>query len=163
MALLDEIAGYMEAQSTAFTKLAGSAGNLARGFMPDASPAPDTIVALYETGGSAPVHTFSTGTANTRYFEQPRVQIIARSSDYPTAHNLISKAFTLLDGVANQDLASTGGSRYIDITAVQSPFSIGRDANSRFLMSVNFDVLKLVSGVVGDPGAFDSGFTGGFA
>ena len=56
MPLLDDIATYMAAQSTAFTKLSGSAGNLSKAFMPDAAPAPDTIITLYETGGSSPTH-----------------------------------------------------------------------------------------------------------
>ena len=160
--LLDDIATYLAAQSTAFTILAGTEGNMTKGFMPDAAPAPDTCTTLYETGGTAPTHTFSTD-ADTRYFENPRLQIMTRSTSYESARDRADKAFKLLDGLANTVLPTTAGSLYIDISAVQSPFSIGRDANDRFLMSVNFDVMKTVAGSIGDVGAFDSGLTGGFA
>jgi hypothetical protein len=161
--ILDEIATYLAAQSTDFTALSGSGGNLTKAFMPDAAPAPDTIATIYETGGVAPVHTFSTGDLPDRAFENPRVQMITRSTSYTTARNLADTAFKLLDGLNSQSLPTSTGTRYIDITAVQSPFSIGRDANGRYLISVNFDVRKLVTGITGDPGGFDSGFSGGFA
>jgi len=163
MPLLDDIATYMAAQSTAFTILSGTAGNMTKGFMPDAAPAPDTCTALYETGGLPPTHTFSTAAYGTLYFENPRLQVLTRSSSYVTARDLADKAFKLLDGVTGTVLPTSAGSLYIDISAVQSPFSIGRDENNRHLISVNFDVMKTVAGSVGDVGAFDSGFTGGFA
>lgn len=160
--LLDDIATYLAAKSTAFTLLSGTAGNLTKAFMPDSAPAPDTIVTIYETGGFGPTHAFSTS-SNTRLFENPRLQIITRSTRYDTARDLASRAFTLLDGIAGQVLPTSVGTHYIDIRAVQSPFSIGRDENGRSMVSVNFDVRKQVGQVVGGtPGGFDSGFTGGF-
>lgn len=156
--ILDEIVAYLAAQSTDFTRLAGSGGNLSAGIMPDASPAPDTIATVYETGGLPVVHTFSTDGVN-REFEQPRIQIVTRSTDYQTARNLADTAFKLLDGLSDTTLS---GTHYMDISAVQSPFSIGRDGNERHLVSVNFDVRKRVTGIAGDPGAFAEGFSGGF-
>lgn len=160
--LLDDIATYMAAQSTAFTKLSGSAGNLSKAYMPDASPAPDTLVTLYETGGLPPTHTFTTG-GGTLYFENPRLQVLVRSSAYTTARNLADKAYVLLDSIAHTVLPTTGGTMYLSVSAVQSPFSIGRDENGRYLVSCNFDVQKLRTGLVGDPGAYSAGFSGGFA
>jgi len=141
--LLDDVATYLDAQSASFTKLSGSVGNLTKAFMPDDSPAPDTIVTVYETGGIAPTHVFSTGAGVARAFENPRLQVIARSSRYATARNLAETAFTILDGFAGGTSITTAATPlYMDITAVQSPFSLGRDENGRYLVSVNFDVRK---------------------
>ena len=52
MPLLDDIATFLDAQSTAFTLLSGTSGNLAKAIMLDHSAVDDTIAVLYETGGS---------------------------------------------------------------------------------------------------------------
>ena len=136
--LLDEIATYLGAQSAAFT--VGT--NLTKGFMPDSAPAPDTIATLYETGGLAPTYTFSSGTKPTVVFEHPRLQAIVRSTSYQTARTLAETVYTTLDGIAQTRLPGSTGPLYLDITAVQAPFSIGRDENGRHLVSINFDVRK---------------------
>ena len=140
--LLDDVVTYLDAESTALAKLSGSAGNLSKAFMGDASPTPDTMVTLYETGGSSPIHVFTTGT-QTRLHEQPGLQAISRSTSYVTARNNAEVVFVKLDGLANTLLpTATGGIHYVSIDAVQSPFSIGRDGNDRHLVSVNFLVVK---------------------
>ena len=138
--LLDEVAGYLTAQTTTFT--VGAAGNLTLGFMPDSAPAPDTVATLYETGGLAPTYTFSSGPKPTVMFEHPRLQAIIRSTSYRTARTLAETVFTTLDGVTQTRIPTSTGPLYLDITAVQSPFSIGRDDNGRHMVSINFDVRK---------------------
>ena len=59
MPLLDDIGTYLAAQSTAFGKLSGTTGNLAKGVNLD-TVAPDTMVSLYDTQGFASSFTFST-------------------------------------------------------------------------------------------------------
>lgn len=142
--LLDDVLTYLDAQSTALKKLAGSTGNLTKAFMPDGAPAPDTLVALYETGGVAPQHVMSTG-GITRLFENPRLQAVSRSTSYETARDNAETVFTILDGLASTNLPTSTGTVYVDVTAIQSPFSIGRDGNGRYLVSVNFDVRKELS------------------
>ena len=139
--LLDDVVTYLDAQSATFAKLSASGGNLSKAFMPDASPAPDTLVTLYETGGLAPVHVFSTG-GTTRYFEQPGLQLISRSTSYATARTNAEAAYIILDSVAGQGLPTSSGISYLSIDAVQSPFSLGRDGNDRYLVGCNFQVVK---------------------
>jgi hypothetical protein len=139
--ILDDLVTYLDAQSTALSLLSGTGGNLSKAFMPDASPAPNTMVTLYETGGRAPVHVFTTST-QTRLHEQPTVQVLSRSSSYQTARNNAETVFGILDGIANTLLPTATGIRYVSIEAIQSPFSIGRDANDRHLVSCNYQIMK---------------------
>jgi hypothetical protein len=107
----------------------------------DLTTAPDTLTSLYETPGTSPSRSFSTG-GGVRTFENPSLQIICRSTDYQVARNNAEAAFTILDSVANSTTLSTGGPRYVTISADQSPFSLGQDANRRWLISCNYSVAK---------------------
>ena len=145
MPLLDDIATFLDAQSTAFTLLSGTAGNLAKSIMLDHSAVDDTIAVLYETGGSPNEYTFSTSTGTARVaFEKPSLQMLSRSSDYQTARSQAQVAYTILDGLAGRNLPTATGTRYLEITAVQAPFTIGPDDNDRPIVSVNFNVWKQV-------------------
>ena len=132
--ILDDIAIYLEGNSTLVLGV-----DLTLAFMPEN---PNTVTTIYETGGSGPLNAFSTG-GGTRFYEQPGIQIITRSTSYETARNIQETVFTVLDGVNNQVVPSTGTVHYGSIDAVQSPFPIGRDKNNRFKVGVNFDVLKV--------------------
>jgi hypothetical protein len=132
--LLDDVATYLEAQSTRLT----IGVNLTKSFQPDT---PSTVTTLLETGGLFPLHAFTTG-SGTRYYEQPTLQVLSRSTDYQTVRATIESVFTILDGVNNTNLPTSTGVRYAAIDAIQSPFSIGRDSNDRFEMSVNFTIMK---------------------
>jgi len=44
----------------------------------------------------------------------------------------------------NKVLSTASNTRYLSFEAVQAPFEFGRDVNDRFLISVNFDVMKEV-------------------
>ena len=141
MALLDDIATYLDAQSTAFTLLAGTAGNLAKTALLDRTPAPDTMTSIYETGGSAPQWVFgSTAPA----IETAGLQLLSRSTSYATAHSRAFTAYRLLGGVKNRRLPTTASTNclYLDVNPDQPPFSIGPDQQGRHLVSVNFTVRK---------------------
>ena len=145
MPLLDDIATFLDAQSTAFTLLSGTSGNLAKTISLDHEAVRDTIAVLYETGGSPNEYTFSTSSNSARVaIEKPSLQMLSRSSDYQTARNQAQVAYTILDGLAGRTLPTATGTRYLEITAVQSPFSLGRDDNDRSIISVNFNVWKQV-------------------
>ena len=135
--MLDDIATYL-ISSTAFTLLAGSVGNLVKSDMPDTAPAPDTIIALYETAGVTGSYTFSTSTIIERVWERPRLQILSRSSSYPVARANAQTAYGMLDGVTGP-LPTSSGTVYT-VSAVQAPFDIGRDKNLRHLVSTNYQV-----------------------
>jgi len=141
--ILDDLATYIDAQSTVFTKLSGSAGNLAKGEMPDTAPAPDTLTALYETGGISTLMSFSTGDQVSRQITRHRIQVLARSTLYSTARTNAETVFTMLDGLA-KTLPTATGLPY-SIEAVSPPFDIGKDRNERHLVSTNYDVWRTVS------------------
>lgn len=131
--LLDEVAEYLETNSTSFTR-----ANLTRGIMTEN---PSDITTLYETGGFSPLHFFSTGT-QTRAYERPGLMIHSRSTSYATARDTAFEAFTLLDGIHDRGIPTSTGTHYVSIDAVQSPFEMGRDKNDRFIFSVNFVISK---------------------
>ncbi len=144
MPLLDDIAHYLDDQSSSFTILSGTggAGNLSKGWMPDHAKSPNTVLALLETGGGPPHWSLSTGTTSPDW-EQAGLQVLSRSTSYATARSQAYLAYRLLDVVANKTLPHTSsGTVYLRIDATQPPFSIGRDGNGRFLHSLNFTVLK---------------------
>ena len=132
--ILDDVGTYLAAQSTRLTV----GVNLTKSFMPDT---PSTVTTLFETGGSAPLHAFTTGTG-TRYYERPGLMIHSRSTDYQTVRTTMEAVFTILDGYNNATLPTSSGTHYAVIDAAQSPFLIHRDSNDRFVMSVNFNVTK---------------------
>ncbi len=135
MSLLPEVAAYVEANSTAFT-LGGSTGSLHISIMTDAMP--DTVTVLYDAPGVATAHTFSTGTVGKAY-EQPGLQVLARSTSYATAKGNADVVYTMLDGLSNTTMT---GVRYLSIDADQPPFPIGRDDNERHLVSCNFSIKR---------------------
>jgi hypothetical protein len=145
MSVVDDIAAYLVASSTVFTKFASTGGNLAKQIMLDHQHAASTITVLYETAGSPNEYTFSTSTGKARVaFEKPGVQLLSRSTSYKTARSRAQTAYTLLDGVAGKNLPTATGTRYLEITAVQAPFFVSRDSNDRYIVSVNFETWKQV-------------------
>ena len=139
--LLDDTATYLGANSTRLT--VGS--DLHKGFLPETSAENSTALqaALFETGGLAPLHYFSTTTGfATRKYERPGLQVLVRAKDYQFARAAVEDVFTVLDGVANTNLPTSTGPEYVMIDATQSPFLINRDSNDRFILGVNFLITK---------------------
>lgn len=138
--LLDDVATYIDTNSTALAL--GATGNLLKAQLLDSIPA-DTCVALYEQSGTVTSQTFSTGSGAAVDFENPNLQVISRSTSYVTARTNAQTIFTLLDGLS-ATLPTATGTRYLSIDALQSPFSIGKDRNERWLVSVNFAIRKVI-------------------
>ncbi len=132
--IIDDIAQYLETNSTRLTV----GVNLTKSFMPEN---PNEVTTIYETGGSGPLNAFSTGGGN-RFYEQPSIMIHSRSTDYQVVRAVMEDVFTILDGVNNTPFPTSTGTHYGSIDAVQSPFQIDRDRNDRFILSINFDVIK---------------------
>ena len=143
MSLVDDIAAYLAASSTAFTLLSGTGGNLAKMIALDHEHAGDTMAVIYETPGANTEFSFSTSTSGvTVEFERQSFQILSRAVLWDTARSQSQVAHTLLDGLASRSLPTATGTRYVQIVAVQPPFFLQRDENDRFIASANYDVWR---------------------
>lgn len=130
MAILDNIGTLLETEIVSLTL----GTNLFLGRLPDE---PDTAVALFETGGEAPVNTMGGGQYE---LEQPRLQVLTRGAAYSATHTLAMSVWLELEAIANSTLSST---LYQRITAVQSPFPLERDSLDRIIFSQNFRIQKV--------------------
>ena len=123
-----------------------SGGTLTQGtnlFLGARPPTPDACLTVYETGGLPPVHAFNPAAGQAKV-EMARVQVVARAAgeDYEAARLLAHRAFVLLDGLPSR---SINGVAYKWGAAIQSPFLMGRDEQSRLLVACNFDIVKELS------------------
>ena len=142
MPLLDDMAAYLASATSAFIAMSGTAGNMLKSAMLDRTPAPDTMISLYETGGMGPTLAFG---STSPVYETCGLQVLSRSTSYATAHARAHSAYVWLGGIHNKYLPSTSATTkvlYLDVQADQTPFPIGPDANGRHLVSVNFTVRK---------------------
>lgn len=144
MGLLDDIATYLDSSTaTGLEILAGTSGNLAKSYWPPDSP--DTLVGLFETAGSGSFFEFSTSTGGgTRVYTVPALQCLSRSLSAVTAKQNADAVFDALDGFIGTMSTSTSANHYVQIVAEQAPFQADRDANQRFVYSVNFTVWATV-------------------
>lgn len=143
MALIEEVANYIVAQSTVFAIAPGTSTAVPLWLGRIGENSADTSVGIYETGGAAPVYTY-----NGISHERPGLQIISRSTSYTTAKNNASLIWTVLAGVANDQITKSGSTlttNYITITPNQSPFEIGEDDERRQLFSCNYFLEKELS------------------
>jgi len=151
MTLLDELANYLVAATT--LTVGGTTGTLTKAIMRDSQP--DTVASLFETGGLPSMQAFSTGGNTEVVYERPSVQLLSRSTSYETARGVAQNVYLQLDGLKTVEMT---GTRWLSVDAIQPPFSIGRDKNERYLVSVNFQARKQVSLDSFDEQAFDGGF-----
>ncbi len=107
--------------------------NLFLGRLPDA---PDTCVALFQSGGSTPDDQFGSAAPKV---ERPGVQVRIRAADYATAESLAAEVWGVLVLVANQTLTST---RYLRLAVEQSPFPLERDEQDRPVFVFNLEAIK---------------------
>ena len=137
--MLDEIGYLIASNSTAWT----TGTNLFKGYEP--ANAPDTSTFLHEHAGPPPEFVFS---SSTPAWEQPRLQVVNRSTDYQTAMNNAQAHYKLLIGQVNTILkpsSSATGVTYLNIEAVQSPFYLGQDDNARHRYGCNYETMKPLS------------------
>lgn len=134
--LLDEIAEYIDTNSTAFA-LGGTTANLGKGQMHDTQP--DTFVGLFHSPGATPARAYSTGVIVERVYEQPILQVMSRSTSIATALANAYLIYDMIDGLSNTTMS---GVRFLAIRALQSPGYIGHDDNRRILVSTNYNVKR---------------------
>lgn len=128
--MIEELATYLDAQSTRFTF--STTGNLFVNYLPDT---PATAAALLETGGLPPTRRF----AGVPAWENARVQLVCRSSSSTKARANADAAWGILEGIANTTLS---GSTYLRVSAVQSVFLIDRNPAGQTEYGANFDVQR---------------------
>lgn len=130
MALLDEIATKLISAGVAVT---GSTASwvVKRGW---ASPSPDRVFILTETGG------FANDGHESALIDRPTFQLRVRGprGGYSTARTKIAAARTALE-VGNTTLS---GRRYVHIVAQSEPSFMGFDENQRPELVVNFTALR---------------------
>jgi hypothetical protein len=124
------------------THLAGAGLGLAGGtnlFKGELPPSPDACVALIERGGLAPAETLC-GVD----YENAGLQVLVRgaATSGSTVRTLMNGVFKALLAIVGQSL---GGTLYVGISAVQSPFQVEIDDNNRTVMGVNLTVRKTLS------------------
>ena len=158
MAILDDLATYIDSQSTRYTLLSGTGGNLSKGDMPDK---PDTMTTLYVTGGLPTLSSWSTGEQDDRQFTRWRIQILSRSTAPAVAQENCNKIFSMIDGL-HRNLPTSTGRAYGRIDAVAPPFDIGKDGNQRHLTSSNYDIWRQRRLAEVAEGAYASAFGAGF-
>lgn len=99
-------------------------------------PATGDYVLLTETGGIGPYRTHNDVSPS---FVRPNMQVIAGSETAAAARALIKAAYDALMGVRNMTLS---GTRYLLIDALQEPFDLGPDANTRIRFAFNINTEK---------------------
>lgn len=124
MPMLDDIATYLAQQ--------GITQAIHKGYMPDE---PDNVVGLFEYGGEPSELTMGDGDP---VIERPGLQVRVRDMDYQQARAVIGSIIAVLHGATSL----TAGDGYLLIRANQSPASIGRDANNRSELVVNFSIIR---------------------
>jgi hypothetical protein len=130
MGMIEDLGAYLDAGSTRFA--AGT--NLFYNYRPSD---PNRACSIVETPGQAPARAFgSTGPS----WEQGRVQVVCRSTSSATARADIDAVFVLLEAVANSTLTAN---LFLRVSAVQSPFLLGRDEQGRPMFACNFDVWRV--------------------
>jgi len=140
--LLDDLATYLAAQSTALTVLTGSGGNLAKAIQLENDYWPDTVISLYEKPGSGTVFTMSTSTSKAdRAWLIHSVQALSRSTSYETARTKAGAVDGLLDGLSGH-LPTSSGTKILAASADQPPYHLGRDKNERHLVTQNFTIWR---------------------
>jgi len=136
--ILDEIAKLI-VDST--TMALGT--NIFKGF--ENNRAQDTATFVHETQGAAPTRIFA---SSTPAWENPRIQIVDRSSDYQTGRDASELNYKILQGQVNVTLkpsSSASGTTYLTIDPVQSPFYLGLDDSDRHTFACNYQIFKSLS------------------
>jgi hypothetical protein len=132
VALLDDIATYLDAETSAFTQNV----NLFKGRF--GANFPDTCVVLFEIlGFEPPAETYSSRVN----IERPQVQVISRgaSHDYATARSNSETAYKVL---REKSSTTINGVRYLRMGVRSSPHYQGEDDNSMHHITFTLDIWK---------------------
>ena len=127
--ILDDLADRLTTQGVV------TSGEIYRGALP---PSPDELIALFQTGGPAPIHTMNAG-PGTAILERPHVQVIARALRADAASKRAQDVYHALDALGPVTL---NGVRYHAIWALGTPSFLRRDETGRVEYVVNFEVMR---------------------
>ena len=94
--------------------------------------APDNVVTIYDTGGSAPAN-------YDIELRQPTIQVRVRNTSYPNAVAKQEEIFAILNAIKTQVIE---GSTYLGVWMTTDILSIGRDDNDRHLLTANYQVQR---------------------
>jgi hypothetical protein len=139
--MLDEVATYLTATFFgAVTPHLISGTNLFTGRMTET---PDFAIALYEYPGGVGGYLLGGGK---RRYENPRLQVIIRDAEfnYASTRDMLERIVNVLDNITDVTLS---GTKYLRIEAVSTPMPLPADAQDRVMFSVDFNVIKELSGV----------------
>lgn len=135
--VLDELAKYIQDHSI---------GTVGVDIFKSYQPSPDkNTTTLYEYGGTVPQFTFATTAA---VWENPRIQVVNRSTDYQKARNKAELVYRLFSNVVNQTIKQTTssvGSFYLRITPLQSPYYVTIEKHETMVVACNYQVMKTLS------------------
>jgi hypothetical protein len=106
--------------------------------LPDTPEYPDNLVVFNDTAGFGPDHAMG-GPSDNPAFENPSVQVLVQNVYSETAINTCYDVFQLLDGLKDQTIDSVV---YLLVTALNSPFIIGKDENDRYRVACDFLVTR---------------------
>lgn len=128
MAILDSLATYLQAQGQGTV-----ATDIFLTRMPDT---PDACIALYESQGVGPAHTFGNGVYAIDH-QRIRVMCRAQRNDYPTARSKATAIRDILGAVRNTSLSGIG---IMCILATSEIYPYTRDGDDRPLIGCDFTV-----------------------
>ena len=137
MATLDDVQSHILASSSTFVA-GGSTGGTPvwLGGFPGSTSLPETAVAIYDTGGVAPLAGFSSTAPLVR---QPGLQVLSRSTSYTTARANAQTIWSLFFATMNSTI---GTERYLTISPQQDLIDLGTDQNHLHLISANYIIQK---------------------
>lgn len=130
--MLDEVGTFL--QSAGLSLTLGT--NLFLSLLPET---PNDCTAIYEVAGIPPAIVMSTDLPG---IDQPRLQVVTRSTSYSTARTKADTIWKALLGVRDETLS---GVYYLAINALDSPSPTARDHVQRERIMANFQVWKAPS------------------
>lgn len=140
--MLDEIAAYLEAQGLGVVKTTGNAPTWPI-YKAGTSPADnvDEVIIVAEGPGADPIDTMG-NVVGAVVAEVCSLVVQTRSLSYPIARTKAQAIWSKLHKLGEIQLT---GVRYLLVMARQSPFPMGRDDKTRWLVGCNYEVTKELS------------------
>lgn len=114
------------------TLIPASAASQSAIFSGDYPDSPNNLVALYQTGGKNPAHSYEK-----RQFENPSFQVRVRNASYAA---MITAAEAIKDALDGQVELTINGNRYLSIFQSSDILAHGKDGKNRSVCTLNFDV-----------------------
>lgn len=139
------MASFIEDDLSDLLSSGGVTTTIFKEFLP---PSPDDAILIRVTGAYPPIRAMGSPArsggigAGMIVIERPTVQVVRRSPSALRAEAEMNYIFNFLDGVGDRTI---NGTRYNQITALQSPFPLAQDETKRTERVCNFLIEKYVS------------------